>query len=68
MSNIAEAVFQMIQGLSSSIAFRISVRLNIGRTGWKKVLVELLVFVVLRVPLVVAIGWLLVTVLTAIIN
>lgn len=57
MSTIAEAVFLMIQELSSSIAFKIAVSLNIGRTGWKKVLLELLVFIVLSVPLVVAIGF-----------
>ena len=66
MSTIAEAVLLMIQGLSSSNAFKIAVSLNIGRTGWKKVLLELLVFIVLGVPLVFAIGWLLLTVLSAI--
>ena len=66
MSTIAEAVFLMIQGLSSSIAFKIAVSLNIGRTGWKKVILELLVFIVLGVPLVFAIGWLLLAVLSAI--
>ena len=63
---IFEAIFLMIQELSSSIAFKIAVSLNLRQSGWKKIALELLVFIVLAVPLVVAIGWLLITVLSAI--
>ena len=66
MNTIAEAVFLMIQELSSSIAFKIALSLNIGYTGWKKVLLELLVFIVLGVPLVFVIGWILLTILSAV--
>ncbi len=66
MITIAEAVFLMIQGLFSAIAFKIAVTLNIGHTGWKKVTLELLVFIALGAPLVFVIGWLLLTVLSAI--
>jgi hypothetical protein len=66
MNTIAEVIFLMIQGVSSSIAFKIAVSLNIDQTGWKKFLLELLVFAVIGVPLVIAIGWLLLTVLSSI--
>lgn len=66
MSAFAEAIFLMIQELSSAIAFKIAVSLHIGQTGWKKVLLELLVFSVLAIPLVIAIGWLLITVVSAV--
>ena len=66
MSAFAEAIFLMIQELSSAIAFKIAVSLHIGQTGWKKVLLELLEFIVLGVPLVFVIGWILLTILSAV--
>ena len=54
-----ESVFLLIEGIASSIAFRIATRLNIGRTRWQRILLELVVFVLLVIPLFMAIGFLL---------
>ena len=61
-----EAIFLLVEGIASSIAFRIATWLNFGSTRWKRILLELVVFVLLVIPLFVAVGlflWALVSIL-----